>query len=40
MLVAYMNGYLAAAPGLKVAAADLTADGVHVTGTAPDTISW
>ena len=40
MLIAYMNAYLGAAPGLKVATATLTADGVHVTGTAPDTISW
>jgi len=40
LLLAYVNGYLAAAPGLKIASASVGADGVHVTGTAPDTIAY
>jgi hypothetical protein len=40
LLLAYTNGYLAAAPGLKIDSATLTADGVHAIGTAPDSISW
>jgi hypothetical protein len=40
LLLAYANGYLAAAPGLKVSTALVTTDGVVVTGTAPDSISW
>jgi hypothetical protein len=40
LLLSYANGYLAAAPGLKVGTALVTADGVVVTGTAPNSISW
>jgi hypothetical protein len=40
VLLAYVNGYVGAAPGLKVVSATVTGDGVHVTGTAPDSISW
>ena len=40
VLIDDLNGYLAAAPGLKVDSAAITATGVHVTGTAPDSISW
>jgi hypothetical protein len=40
LLIRYLNGYLAAAPGLKVNSATIADDGIHVTGTAPDTISW
>jgi hypothetical protein len=40
VLIDYLNGYLAAAPGLKVDSATITTDGVHVTGTAPDRITW
>lgn len=41
LLLAYANGYLAAAPGLKVESAEITPVGnIHVVGTAPDSISW
>jgi hypothetical protein len=40
LLIRYLNGYLASAPGLKVDSAEIAKGGVHVTGTAPDTISW
>ena len=40
VILDYANGYLAAAPGLKVESATVTATGVHVTGAAPDSISW
>ena len=40
LLLAYANGYLAAAPGLTIATATPTPSGVHATGTAPDSISW
>lgn len=40
VLLAYANGYLAAAPGLKIESATVTPAGVHVTGTAPDSASW
>jgi len=40
LLLAYVNGYLAAAPGLTITTATVTADGVHVTGKAPDSISY
>jgi hypothetical protein len=40
LLVRYLNGYIDAAPGLKVESARVEADGIHVTGTAPDKISW
>jgi hypothetical protein len=39
VLLGYLNGYLAAAPGLKIESASITADGVHVTGTAPDSLT-
>ena len=39
VLLGYLNGYLAAAPGLKIDSATITADGAHVTGTAPDAIA-
>ena len=39
-LIGYLNQYIAAAPGLTVGSATVTADGVHVTGTAPESISW
>jgi hypothetical protein len=41
LLLQYGNGYLAAAPGLKVDTAEITPAGnIHVTGTAPDKISY
>jgi hypothetical protein len=39
MLLVYLNGYLGAAPGLKVDKAAVTADGVTVSGTAPDSLT-
>jgi hypothetical protein len=39
MLLVYLNAYLAAAPGLKVQKAAVTADGVSVSGTAPDSLT-
>jgi hypothetical protein len=39
IVLAYLNGYLAAAPGFSVQSATVTADGVHVTGTAPDSLT-
>jgi hypothetical protein len=39
-LVMYANSILGAAPGLKVHTAIIEADGVHVTGTAPDSITY
>ena len=40
MLLAYVNGYLAAAPGLTATSASVSPDGVHVTGIAPDTLAY
>lgn len=40
LLIRYLNGYLAAAPGLKIDSAEIAEGGIRVTGTAPDTISW
>jgi hypothetical protein len=39
MLLVYLNAYLKAAPGLTVDKAAVTADGVSVSGTAPDSLS-
>ena len=39
-LVLYANSLLAAAPGLKVDSATIEADGLHVSGTAPDSLSY
>ena len=39
MLLLYLNAYLKAAPGLTVDSAAVTADGVEVSGTAPDSLS-
>lgn len=39
-LVDYFNEYLSAAPGLSVELAAITADGVRVTGTAPDSLAY
>jgi hypothetical protein len=39
MLLVYLNAYLKAAPGLKVDKAAVTADGVTVSGTAPDSLT-
>ncbi|MEI7815225.1 MAG: hypothetical protein WCJ13_10625 [Coriobacteriia bacterium] len=39
MLLVYLNAYLAAAPGLTVDSADITASGVTVKGTAPDSLA-
>jgi len=39
-LVDYFNAYLAAAPGLTIESASIGADGVAVTGTAPDSITF
>lgn len=38
-LVTYANAYLAAAPGLAIQSARITAAGLEVKGTAPDSIS-
>jgi hypothetical protein len=39
-LVDYFNAYLAAAPGLTIESASIGADGVSVTGMAPDSITF
>lgn len=39
-LIAYFNAYLAAAPGLTIESATITADGVNVKGTAPDSLTF
>ena len=39
MLLLYLNAYLDAAPGLTVYSATITADGVEVSGEAPDSIT-
>ena len=39
-VLAYVNDYLAAAPGLSIASAQVTPSGIHVTGTAPDTLTY
>jgi hypothetical protein len=39
MLLVYLNAYLKAAPGLTVNKALVTADGVSVSGTAPDSLT-
>lgn len=36
----YVNAYLAAAPGLRIGSARVIADGVVVTGTAPDRLEY
>lgn len=38
-LVGYANAYLTAAPGLRIASAKVAADGITVSGVAPDRIS-
>jgi hypothetical protein len=40
VIVNYLNALLVAAPGLQISTADLVDGGVHVTGTAPNTIEW
>jgi hypothetical protein len=40
LLLAYVNGYIAAAPGLTITAASVGSGGVHVAGLAPDTITF
>jgi hypothetical protein len=40
IVLAYVNGYLAAAPGLLITAASVSPAGVHVVGLAPDSISY
>jgi len=40
LLLGYANVYLEVVPGLKIASATITPDGVHVTGSAPDSITW
>jgi len=39
-LVRFFNAYLAAAPGLTIDTASIGADGVTVTGSAPDSLSY
>jgi len=39
-LLAYANNYLAAAPGLHVESAEVTPQGVHVKGTAPNSLAY
>ncbi len=39
-LLDYFNAYLAAAPGLTIESASIGADGVTVTGTAPDSLAF
>ncbi len=39
-LVDYFNAYLSAASGLTVESASIGADGVTVTGTAPDSLTF
>jgi len=39
-LVNYFNAYISAAPGLTIESATLGADGVTVTGTAPDSLTF
>lgn len=39
MLLVYLNAYLSAAPGLSVDRAEVTASGVSVSGSAPDSLS-
>ena len=40
LVLGYVNGYLDAAPGLNIESATATANGAHVVGTAPDSISY
>jgi len=40
LLLAYVNGYLRAAPGLTITAATVGPQGVHVRGLAPDSITY
>ena len=40
ILIGYLNEYIGAAPGMTVGSAAVTTGGVHVTGTAPDSLSW
>lgn len=40
ILLAYLNAYLEAAPGLQISSATVTPEGVHASGTAPNSISW
>jgi hypothetical protein len=37
-VIAYLNEFLDVAPGLSVSTAEITADGLHVTGNAPDAL--
>ena len=39
-VITYANEYLSSAPGLTVESAEITADGLVVTGRAPDSISF
>jgi hypothetical protein len=39
LLLVYLNAYLRAAPGLKVDSATITSGGLHVSGTAPDSLT-
>lgn len=39
MLLVYLNGYVAAAPGLNVYSAEVTDAGVRVSGSAPDALT-
>jgi hypothetical protein len=40
VIVNYLNALLVAAPGLQISGAEIVDGGVHVTGTAPNTINW
>ena len=40
LLLAYVNGYLRAAPGLTITSATVSSQGVHVRGLAPDSIKY
>ena len=40
LVLGYVNGYLDAAPGLSIESAAVTSGGVHVVGTAPDSVSY
>jgi hypothetical protein len=39
-LIQYANSLLSAAPGLKIDSASIQADGLHASGTAPDSLSY
>jgi len=40
LLLAYVNGYLQAAPGLTITEASVSGEGVHARGLAPDSITY